>query len=42
MKTVLQISLLLFWMTMAGATALFAQTDNDRLMRIDAKLMPES
>jgi len=42
MKTVLQISLLLFWMTMAGATALFAQTDNDRLKRIDAKLMPES
>ncbi|OGP55270.1 MAG: outer membrane lipoprotein-sorting protein [Deltaproteobacteria bacterium RBG_13_52_11b] len=42
MKTVFQMSLLLFWMTMAAATALFAQTDNDRLNRIDAKLMPES
>jgi len=27
---------------MAAATALFAQTDNDRLKRIDEKLMPES
>ena len=42
MKTLFQVSLLLFWMTMAAATALFAQADNERLKRIDAKLMPES
>jgi len=42
MKTLFQMSLLLLWMTMAAATALFAQTDNDRLKRIDEKLMPES
>ena len=42
MKTLFQMSLLLFWMTMAAATALYAQADNERLKRIDAKLMPES
>jgi len=42
MKPALQMGLLLFWMTMAATAVLFAQTDNDRLKRIDAKLMPES
>jgi len=42
MKTLFQMSLLLFWMTTAAVAALFAQTDNERLKRIDEKLMPES
>jgi outer membrane lipoprotein-sorting protein len=42
MKKIFQMSLLLFWMTTTASTGIFAQTDNDRLKRIDAKLMPES
>src|SRR3989304_9677697 len=42
MKTLFQMSFLVFWMTTAAVAALFAQTDNERLKRIDEKLMPES
>jgi outer membrane lipoprotein-sorting protein len=42
MKSVLKGSLLLLWLTATATAVLSAQSDTDRLKRIDAKLSPET